>query len=113
MVGCVPIADRTYAAGSATTSTCLFCNAAKEDISFTWLAIACPCQYLQRPDDDPDFGPNFSFWASSKLDGIAHERLKMSTTEDILVAAWGGFLWYTFAPVDRWLSCLRQVFSED
>ena len=60
LVGCAPTADRTFAAGTALSSDCRFCRCAKEDLHH--LAFNCPSLplSLERPDDDPQFGPNFS-----------------------------------------------------
>ena len=91
MVGCTPTADRTYAAGTSTTSSCRFCDIAKED-SFH-LVHNCPAlpAHLERPPDDFWLGPNFQVlglvetpWAD------VTERLQISSTADILVEEWSG-----------------------
>ena len=91
MVGCTPTADRTYAAGTSTTSSCRFCDIAKED-SFH-LVHNCPAlpAHLERPPDDFWLGPNFQVlglvetpWAD------VTERLQISSTAEILVEEWSG-----------------------
>ena len=89
LVGCAPTADRAFAAGTAVSSDCRFCQCAKEDMHH--LAFNCPSlpSSLERPDDDPQFGPNFASLGLVEVTWKAvYDRLQVSSTTDILVEPW-------------------------
>ena len=89
LVRCAPTADRTFAAGTASESTCRFRRRAKEDLHH--LAFNCPSlpQCLERPDDDPHFGPNFFTVGLIEVGWKdVYDRLQLSSTTDILVELW-------------------------
>ena len=100
MVGCTPTADRTYAAGTSTTSSCRFCDIAKED-SFH-LVHNCPAlpAHLERPPDDFWLGPNFQVLGLVETPWTdVTERLQISSTAEILVEEWSD---HDAPPVHLW-----------
>ena len=89
LVGCAPTADRTFAAGTAVSSDCRFCHCAKEDLHH--LAFNCPSlpSSLERLDDDPQCGPNFTSLGLVEVTWKAvYDRLQISSITDILVEPW-------------------------
>ena len=100
MVGCTPTADRTYAAGTSTTSSCRFCDVAKEDTFH--LVHNCPAlpAHLERPSDDFWLGPNFQLLGLVETPWTdVTERLQISSTTEILVEEWSG---HDAPPVHLW-----------